>query len=96
MSPLWKSGTVMDTKKREKQRETETESRRAKLNQKSFHKCDFANAGYFFKPPNQQVTNITKAILFKTVNCIMANPFKSIRHVTGGTIFVNLHFTGTK
>lgn len=50
----------------------------------------------FFKPPNQQVTNITKAILFKTVNCIMANPFKSIRHVTGGTIFVNLHFTGTK
>lgn len=48
MSPLWKSGTVMDTKKREKQRETETESRRAKLNQESFHKCDFANAGYFF------------------------------------------------
>lgn len=38
----------MDTKKRETQRETETKSGRAKLNQESFHKCDFANASYFF------------------------------------------------
>lgn len=44
MSPLWKSGAVMDRKKRE----TETESTRAKLNQESLHKCDFANASIFF------------------------------------------------
>lgn len=28
--------------------DTETESPRAKLKQKSLHKCDFANASYFF------------------------------------------------
>lgn len=69
----------MDTKNRETQRETETESRRAKLNQESLHKCDFANASYFFKHHNQQVTNITKAIFVKTLNCITTNPLKTIR-----------------
>lgn len=35
-------------KEEETQRETETESRGAKLKQERLHKCDFANASYFF------------------------------------------------
>lgn len=86
----------MDTKKRETPRETDTESKAAKLRRESLHKCDFANASYFFQHPNQQVTNITKAIFVKTANCITTNPRKSIRRVTGATISVNVNFTGTK